>query len=199
MDRYFIGDYFVSDASKPIQDKLKMPIEWTVMERTNDGKALLLSRNVIDWEIYGCEDEVTWDNSYMKEYLEKLYNLVFSAEEQEAILPHEFGSLFLLSKEEIQKYLADEEARRAVQYFVEKNDDEFAISLEHNTYWLRTNGCSRDEVPIVDALGEFDSERGDADEVGIRPAMWVDEKKARVLTAKKGYNNWHHYWKPDEF
>ena len=66
MNGYFIGEYYVSDGSKPMETKVKKPIEWMVLEQHADGKTLLFSRNVLDWEIYGCDKLLTWENSYMK-------------------------------------------------------------------------------------------------------------------------------------
>ena len=87
-----------------------------------------------------------------------------------------------------------------MQYFVETREDgEIRLYREHYLYWLRINKCYRDEIPTVDSLGEITETDGDSDEVGIRLAMWVDAKKAQILTAKRGFNPWHHNWEPEEF
>ena len=200
MDRYFIGDYYISDGSKPITTKLKMPIEWFALEHTEDGKTLLFSRNVIDWELYDCKREITWENSYAKKHLDQLFKEMFSAEEKEAIIVGELGPLFFLSEIEIRKYLPTEKARKTVQMFVDNEENgELSISLEHNSYWLRSTQCFADDVPYVDSLGAILFGNSDGDEIGVRVAMWVDEKKARILTAKKGFNCWHHFWDLEEF
>lgn len=196
---YYLGDYNVSDYTKPIQTKLKMPIEWMVLEKSEDGKVLLYSRNILDWEMYDSKSEISWDDSFIKRYLGKLYDFMFTDEEKEAIISGQLGSLFLLSEEAIKRYLPTEESRRAIQYFVEMEDGEMCVSLSHSTYWLRSDKCLGDEVPLVDSLGKIDFGYGDADETGIRVAMWVDVQKARALSAKKGYDKCNHYWEPEEF
>ena len=201
MDRYFIGDYYVSDGGKPIDTKVKMPIEWLVLEETEDGKSLLLSKDVLDWEFYGDRGEISWRKSYMFHYLYDLFQTLFSQEEKDIIVEGKYGFLFLLSEEEIIKYLPNEEKRRAVMYFVYKDDDgEIETSMEHYAYWLRAReDCDWRDVPGVSPLGGFISENSEADEMGVRIAMWVDTKQARLLTAKKGYNGWHHRWNLNEF
>lgn len=111
MNGYFIGEYYVSGGSKPMETKVKKPIEWMVLEQHADGKTLLFSRNVLDWEIYGCDKLLTWENSYMKKYLSELYKTMFSPEEKDAIIPGDLGPIFLLSEAEIQKYLPSKESR----------------------------------------------------------------------------------------
>ena len=201
MDRYFIGDYYISDGTKPLITKVKMPIEWLVLEEREDGKSLLLSKDVLDWEIYGGCGEISWFESYMFKYLCELYQLFFSREEKDIIVQGKLGPLFLLSKDEIVKYLPSEEQRRAVMFIVCQNDNgEIETDMEHHAYWLRDDVASDwTNVPSVTSLGGFETESSEADEMGVRVAMWVNTKQARILTAKKGYNHWHHRWDASEF
>ena len=200
MDRYFIGNYYISDGCKPLSTKVKMPIEWLALEE-RDGKSLLLSKDVLDWEMYGDRGETSWFESYMYEHLRELYQLFFSSEEKKIIVKNKLGPLFLLSKEEIVKYLPTEEMRRAIMLDVYKNDNgEIETSMEHYTYWLRDDVASDcTNVPMFTSLGDFETRDSEADEIGVRVAMWVDTKQARILTAKKGYNRWHHWWDFSEF
>lgn len=200
MERYYIGNYYISDGCKPLSTKVKMPIEWLALEE-RDGKSLLLSKDALDWEMYGDRGEISWFESYMYEYLSELYQLFFSSEENKIIVKNKLGPLFLLSKEEIVKYLPTEEMRRAIMFGVYKNDDgEIETSMEHYTYWLRDDVASDwTNVPMVTSLGDFETRNSETDEIGVRVAMWVDTKRARIITAEKGYNRWHHWWDFSEF
>ncbi len=200
METYYIGDYYLSDGTKPLGTMLNMPIEWILLDEKG-GNLLLLSKNVLDWEMYGDSQgrPIYWEESYMFSFLAELYESYFNEEEKEAIVESEYGKLFLLSEDEIIKYLPTEEKRRAVQFFVDKDKDEIKIDIEHHIYWLRGDGCSSDEVPYVDALGNIDHHYSTADEFGVRPAIWIDKKKVRLITANKGFNGWHHFWDPKEF
>ena len=72
--------------------------------------------------------------------------------------------------------------------------------MEHHAYWLRDDDASDwRNVPSVTSLGGFATGDSEADEMGVRVAMVVDTKQAKILTAKKGYNRWHHWWNPEEF
>ena len=201
METYFIGDYYVSDGTKPIETKLKMPIEWIPLEETEDGNLLLLSKNVLDWELYAFDGDkiIYWKESHLFDYLSKLYGSIFCEEEKEAIIENEYGKIFVLSQEEIKRYLPTNEKRRAVAFFIYKDKDEIKTDIEHSFYWLRGDNCSSDKIPYVESLGNIDHHYSDADETGIRPAIWIDKKKAHLISAKKGYNKWHHFWQPEEF
>lgn len=196
MERFFIGSYYIPDGNKPIDLKVKMPIEWILLDRRDDGKCLLISKDVLDWEMYDDTDDISWDESYIHEYLRELYETWFSDEEKSIIENGKYGSLFLLSKKEIEHYLPDEKQRRAVMYlsYREENDD-ITISIENYKYWLRKeNVCHSDGIPCICGSGNISYAGADSDEIGVRPVMWVDEEIARRITIQKGYNEWHKWW-----
>jgi len=100
---YFLGHYYISDVGKPIELKVKAPIEWIPLEEKN-GKTLLLSKDVLDWEMYD-EDGKLWLESFLFHYLNKLYDSIFSEEEKAVIAECEYGRIFPLSVDEIKRYL----------------------------------------------------------------------------------------------
>lgn len=188
--------------------KVKMPIEWLVLEERK-GKSLVISKDVIDWEMYGSPNSISWNETYLYNYLKDCYEHFFTYEEKDAIVKGELGPLFILSQKEIVKYFPYEEDRRAVMYFVDRNEDgEINISIEHHSYWLRNDivhaskgdiDCDPRDIAVVTDLGYLSVEYSDADEIGVRIAMWVDRWKAKHITAKKGYNPWHHTWDVCEY
>lgn len=200
----YIGNYSpLSIVNQTREGSLKMPIEWMILK--NDGiKALLLAKNILNWECYGFEKDLTrlWQDAYVKEYLEKVYLQWFSKEERGVIEESKYGKLFLLSAEEISEFIPNSEDRRAVMMFLDSRETGLTeILIEHSSYWLRATDIIEEsqEISIVTELGDFDIETIEQDEIGVRPAMWVDSKKARQLSAKKGFNSWHHCWRLDEF
>ena len=201
MNSYFLGDYYVSDGVKPREFNLRMPIEWIPLEETEDGRTLLLSKDVLDFEgyHYAYDEIVTWETSFLKTCMEDYYAEFFSEEEKAAVLPCEYGHLFILSKEEIERYLPADEQRRAIMYFLDIKKAEIELSIEHYFYWLRGENCSREETPYVTSLGEIDYNHACADETGVRFAMWVDTEKARILSGRKGYDCMQHFWKEEDF
>lgn len=199
-ETYYIGKYVVSDGSKPVDNVLTKPIEWIALEE-NAGKTLLISRDVLDWELYD-DDVVTWGNSYLKRYLNDLYESYFTSEEKSAICDTPHGKLFLLSEEELNKYFPTENDKRAIMniYEVDKEGNR-SIFIEHHTYWVRTDEIDEleDDLPAMSELGDIEYYSPDADEIGVRPAMLVDTKAARILSAQMGFNKWHHFWELDKF
>lgn len=195
---YYIGEYYISDGTKPIELKVKAPIVWIPLE-SNNQETLLISKYVLDWELFGEDGEVKgWTDSYLRKYLNEPYDTFFIVEEKAAIIEKSYGKLFVLSEEELEKYFPDTVDRRAQIHFVNKNADEIEVSVAHSPYWLR-DVLEDGEVANVDALGEIDYGTAERDEIGVRPCMYVNTNKARVLTAKAGYNDWHHFWRADEF
>jgi len=199
MDRFYIGEYIMPDGTKPVEVKFKTPIEWILLEEKGE-ECLLYSKDCLDWELYS-DDDISWKNTYMCYLLNDMYNSCFNQDEKDAIVEKDDGPLFLLSKEELLKYFPEKDDRRAILHFIYlKADKEIDDSIEHQCYWLRADDeCDPEELPVVTSLGEFDTMYGGADEIGVRPAMWINKKKARELTGKMGFNRWHHWWNPDEF
>lgn len=175
---YFFGTYYISDGTKPIELKVSAPIEWIPLEST-DEEILLISKEVLDWELFGFDGETTgWSDSYLKKYMDKLYFEMFTAEEKETILDEGHGKLFLLSVDEIVKYLPEESDRRAQIKFVYKENDTIETSIEYSTYWLRNDSvCENADVANVDAHGNIEYGYMERDEIGVRPCIYVKNNR----------------------
>lgn len=201
---FFLGRYYVPDGTKPINFKLRAPIEWIPLSIKEDI-TLLITKNCVDWGFYDANDEghCIWKDSDLKKMMAELYEDFFDNDEKAIIIEQPMGKIFPLSIQEIKKYLPVEEDRRAVMYNYNECQGNRELFIEHSTYWLRKDSMEDDSkdytVPYVDAFGNIKHCGTDADEIGIRPAIYVDTKKVRILTAKAGYNSWHHFWKYDEF
>ena len=104
-----------------------------------------------------------------------------------------FDRLFLLSLEEANKYLgvnlnplSDSEEScpntAAIAYMImadpplEESEYDTEVFPHCFPWWLRTTGIDAAHVVCINDLGHADFEgiTSDADEVGIRPAMWID-------------------------
>ena len=194
----FFGTYLLPDGGKPIDMYIRQPIEWLVLAKDiKNGKALLLSKYVLDWEgfancpILGSGYETSWEDSYLRLWLnDEFIKENFSAEEQERILPvnlagigdngeENIDKVFLLSVDEVKKYFPHSEDAAAFMPYIlsvgNPGTKDFPIELDYDTYywWTRTSGITKDLVVCVHydgSLHEFDS---NCDELGVRPAMWV--------------------------
>ena len=147
-----------------------VPIEWRVLTKENN-QILLISR-------YGLEarrfDSISnnWKNSEIRNWLNnEFYNKAFSEEEKKNIISFEGNNVFLLSREESEKYFVRDEDRRckATDYVV-TND----ISNGYVCWWLRSsnvfNNYSVYNVDINGAVNYY----GVCGSIGVvRPALWV--------------------------
>ena len=75
------GNYFIND------NKTKEPIEWQVLEVSND-KALLITKDAIDCKPYNNERrDITWEDCSLRQWLNNEFiNQAFSKEEQNEII-----------------------------------------------------------------------------------------------------------------
>ena len=171
---------------------LAFPIEWTVIAK-KDGKALLLSKYVLDCQPFSDSGDCTsWESSHLRAWLNNaFFNHAFTAEEQlmivDTYLPADpnpkYGTeqgnattdrVFALSVREVKDYLDRDYERMA-------EATSYAI-YERNAYrdgsywWTRTMGYSSDYATLVWSNGGI-NENGESvytSNVGVRPAIWIE-------------------------
>jgi len=177
-----MGKYKLPGTSKPNNIKIFMGWEWIVIKE-GGGKALLLSRNIIDWEMYHGENclferakPTTWEKCNLRGWMNDYYEKGFTEEEKAKILTNELGDhLFLLTAEEADKYLRTNEYRVAEMIMADEWEDYTEVFREKPCWWLNTPGADDCMQQVMDDHGEIleDGIDNDADEIGVRPAMWV--------------------------
>lgn len=151
----------------------KEGITWQVIE-SKDGKALIISDYILECKpFHDTYCEVTWEGSSLREWLnDDFYNTSFSEKEKEAILTTGADKLFLLNVEQATIYFSSNYDRLANMSYATKDTG-------NGSWWLRDNASSNDRVSAVYKNGAVYN-AGYAvtnDEVGVRPAMWVDLKE----------------------
>ena len=174
-------------------------IEWIVLAKEN-GKALLISKYVIERRMYDADYNDTWDKCSLRTWLNKdFYEEAFDSVErgmiQKTTVKAEenpwFGSdpgsdtkdnVFLLSINEAVKYFKNDNARKA--YPTMYTDYYSYINNKTCEWWLRTPGMRGvsyvEESGFIweDGMtfgGGVDGAVGQlSDEyLGIRPAIWI--------------------------
>jgi hypothetical protein len=176
------GNYWQTD------DKNKEAIEWEVLAKEN-GKALLISKYALDCKPYhenSCS--ITWENCTLRKWLNSEFiNNAFSEEEiAEIVLTRNEtkGSIqtedkvFLLSIEEANKYLTQEERKcRPTPYA--KLHNAWSSGDNFCYWWLRSPVDIQGNAAYVYYDGDVHY-RGSSVYFGInaiRVAMWVDSSK----------------------
>ena len=178
------------------------PIEWLIL--TNDGKkALLLSRYILTDTnfnyVYGNASGKDWAKCTLRKWLNgDFFANAFTKDEQKAILQTQIknpagpetktkgaGSkdkVFLLSYDELRQYLPAQEQRAASRTaFADAALHKSAEgSVSPASWWLRTPGMNNAMALLVETDGSVDLRKGEhiVQPRGVRPAIWVDVKKA---------------------
>ena len=170
------------------------PIEWVVLAK-EDGRALLLSKYALDCRPYNDDYvDVTWATCDLRSWLNgEFYEAAFSAGEQALVAESglansdnaDWGTsggadtqdrVFLLSIDEAEQYLTDEErvclpTAQAVAHGAWTNSDTGACD-----WWLRSPGNDSRFAAGVYSVGSVRSSgwRVDFDALAVRPALWVN-------------------------
>jgi hypothetical protein len=172
--------------------------EWRVLE-VRDGKALILSENIIERRAYHRNwENVTWAESSIRQWLNDDFYRSFTAEERRRIEETRItnadnpwfrtwggGSttdkIFLLSLDEVVEYFGDSgELRRGGDNWGFRDEyDSARIAYEMDTawfWWLRSPGRRSGYAAAVRDDGRV-SVAGDnvyVDVGGVRPALWLN-------------------------
>ena len=168
-------------------DESPEPMEWIVVE-AKDGKALLVSKNVID-SLPFCSDsgQNGWENSGIRSWLNtQLYDSAFTEDEKSIILTTQTGKdqdrLFLLDSNEYLSYGSEERLGENFQLLTRCQPTPFALrkgitaysNVSYCWWWLRSPCNGQTRASIVSSFGIVSNEPIYKTGGGIRPAMWID-------------------------
>ncbi len=179
-------------------------LQWRILEK-NETKCLVLSTYLTETRYrYDSSGEAVWESSDVREYLNNEYlNKAFDDSEKAFMLDTELvnsvstgaGSIggnntidkiFLLSEDEVLKYMPEEKLRRAIGRDIATNN-----YLGYMSWMLRTPVFSENEYEqLIAGVGmkgniyNTSEERFSVDsEIGLRPAMWIDLGKAEGIVS----------------
>lgn len=127
--------------------------------------------------------KVTHDKVFLLSYDEVLK--YYSKRDGEPLSDDEIYRLNgeIISKREQFFNVGNFAARSDILMFQKHSDNKFEIYREDYQWWLRTPGSTQKEVAVINEYGEIDfgGVSSSADEIGIRPAMWIDLDIAKQL------------------
>lgn len=175
----------------------KQPIEWCVLAK-GMGKMLVISTCGIDCQMYCSYISSNpkwskWSNCSIRNWLnDSFYKNAFSTLEQVSILTTRVSSnadwrhspdsdvetndkLFLLSKDEVEKYFKSDVARQCkpTRYAISKG---VYVANDGCVWWLRSLGKSIHTAVAIDQNGIICSNGIDVHNavLAVRPAMWIN-------------------------
>ena len=150
------------------------PVEWQVLARENN-KALVISRYALDARRFDPKSN-DWNKSEIRRWLNgEFYSSTFSGEEKARIISFNLDDVFLLSREESEKYFADDDARKCkpTSYAKAKGAD---VYDDFCWWWLRSPlPMLSSDVCFVDIDGfvhNYSSVGGSSG--SVRPALWIN-------------------------
>lgn len=185
-----VGDEILFGRFPETEDYIMKPLKWRVLD-INDDKALLITVQDIISLQYDLKQRTTWADYPVRKLLnDGFYNTAFTELERKQIVlsmintpknkkqrvdggPDTEDRVFLLSMDEVEKYMLTEESRKSVatEYAHKQHP-----TKDDRGYWqLRTPGNGRwGSVAISDDSGTYCASTGN--HVGysyLRPAMWI--------------------------
>ncbi|HAZ19317.1 MAG TPA: hypothetical protein DCY74_07375 [Clostridiales bacterium] len=189
-DSVFIGKYpFHRDGSYK-------QIEWLVLT-IHDGKALVISRYNLDIKPYYTKhDEVTWETSSIRKWLNNSFiETAFSAEDQAKIVETtlinadnpEYSTnggqdtvdrVFLLSIDEVKKHMPFEINRESFSTLYAKEQGAYVNGKNGSSWWaLRSPGADALSMATInDGKISYEGDGVDSTDYALRPAMWIEVK-----------------------
>ena len=192
---YNIGDTIIF-GSYPQDEHFseKEKIEWTILDKEKD-KVLLISKYILDTKPYHkTYTDITWGASDIRKWLnDEFYNIAFDYSEQKRIVytftktkkkmenkrnieNSTVDMVFLLDKEEAERYFSmDDERQAAATPYVKEQGIYINKKTRQSPWWLRSSGYDGYNVANVNEDGSIYSYGNciEHEKIGIRPALWM--------------------------
>ena len=207
-DYIYFGHYYLPNTFKPMEYKVRMPIKWRILKKEG-SKLLLLSEYCLDWEGFNGDallgiwnENNSWEDSMIRKLLNEVrINEWFSESERKIIRKTHISDsinpqnqltsgketkdkLFLLGAEEFPDWFD----RGTSMLMVDKTKESELFIMDGGSFawWLRTPGDEEGEWAVCwnDGCIDLHGEQSHADEICIRPAMWID-----IELIKEVFNN----------
>ena len=170
-----VGDYVKFGRYPQTAEGEVRPVEWQVLSKEN-GQMLVISRYGLDAKRFDGGSN-NWGNSEIRKWLNgEFYNGSFAAEEKACIKFFNQDNVFLLSREEAEKYFANDVARRCKPTSYAKANGAGVNKDGCCWWWLRSpNPDYSCYVRDVDSGGEVSYGDCVSNTYGsVRPALWIN-------------------------
>lgn len=164
------------------QNCCDQPILWRILT-VQGGQALLLSELILDVRPFDSRSN-EWGSSDLKHWLNgEFKRTAFTERESRAVIGNgKIGDVFILGRSELSnpdygfksdKYSPDPKRSAAGTMTAYVNNLWRVEGSEHTNYYARTKANNKN-LDLIAGNGKFVLAKIDRDNVGIRPALWVD-------------------------
>ena len=185
-------------------------IKWTVLTRQL-GKALLISSDIIDCQSWGESMQMKWDECSLRDWLnDEFYTRAFTEDEKKLIEECNTDNVFILSEDEVVRYMPDTTERNPVGtdyakqqgfgYYATDKKEKFSDGKEYTYlegfWWIRTEADGEGTAAYVDHFGNtghsfFGNENAEVKNVtyktstiGVRPVIWIADSSLEMTNNK---------------
>ncbi len=150
-------------------------IEW-IIPAVTEKKMLFLSKKAIACRAFDEQGNDTWEDSDICQWLNHdFYEYAFSDEEKEMICLSGSNNIFLLSAQEVKKFIPSEEDRKAEAAVSAVKNGAGVDQYGNSFWWLRSKGEVPGTIACVNPGGVINEDGFNCGShfIAIRPAMWV--------------------------
>ena len=174
-----VGDYVEFGNYPQTVNGDIQPIEWQVLAKENN-KMLVISRYGLEAKRFDGGSN-SWKNSEIRKWLNgDFYNKAFTDQEKNSVSSFNGDNVFLLSKEEAEKYFANSDARKCKATDYVENAEKNCIKANNDDgcrfWWLRSPLPGSDNnVYVVNNDGDIDYCHVNSNLCGVvRLALWIN-------------------------
>lgn len=134
------------------------PIAWKILKTEQNKMLLIAAEPVKTLSFHNTLENITWESSDLRQWLNEKFLKEFSADQKKQILPRNGDDLFLLSKDEYLLYLD-------------------AAAYTGGTDWWLCTKTNAGMMFVDGEIGEIDTYgQGVVHALGVRPCVWVTLK-----------------------
>ena len=168
-----VGDFVKFGRYPQESGNESQPVEWQVLSREN-GQMLVISRYGLDAKRFDGSSN-NWEKSEIRKWLNgEFYNGSFAAEEKARIKSFNQDNVFLLSREEAEKYFANSDARKCRPTSYAKANGAGVNNGGYCWWWLRSaDPYDSNFVCYVSYGGDFYYDVFSSSG-SVRPALWIN-------------------------
>lgn len=166
--KFLFGQYFINSD-------IKEPIEWIVIEETDDT-ITLISKQVLFFMPFNQEYQKNWSwyNSSLRNYLNTEFcKEAFNDDELDKILPDEnMDKVHLISIKSARELLTDEWLLATATSYAKSKVFLYSNTAKGDSWWLCNRGYSSSDTAVVNYNGYIYTDgRFTTNKEGVRPVI----------------------------